>query len=404
MNKIIKDLISRIDDSAALPEDSPDERVRKTLLVFLCACGAALGLCGALAFRSMGMETPAAAVLAYSGLSAAALAHLRWTRKPAWALRIQLLSLLLVPVIVQWTAGGFSASGGAALWALLCPLCAVAFQGARGSVPWFAAYAVLILLASSLDRALLAAENVLLVSTVAFIAMRYFSDEREKAQAALKEKHRLLVAEQERSERLLLNILPAPIAERLKGGEGAIADGFAEASILFADIAGFTPFSHGVPPQELVGMLNKFFSRFDTLAEKHGVEKIKTIGDAYMVCAGLPIPRADHAQALAEMALDMREAVAECNRELGTSLSLRIGINSGPVVAGVIGLKKFVYDLWGDTVNAASRMESHGLPGRIQVTEATRELLKGRYELEARGPLDIKGLGRMTTYILKGRR
>jgi class 3 adenylate cyclase len=233
--------------------------------------------------------------------------------------------------------------------------------------------------------------------------MRFFIDEREKAQAALEAEHRALVREQARSESLLLNILPAPIARRLKDSPGTIADGFAEVSILFGDIVGFTPLSKTVSPERLVEILNELFSRFDALAEKHGVEKIKTIGDAYMVCSGLPVPRADHAEALAEMALDMRRAVEEHNRKFGTTLNMRIGVNSGPVVAGVIGLKKFIYDLWGDTVNAASRMESHGVPGGIHVTAATAELLRERYELEDRGVIEVKGIGKMNTFLLKGR-
>jgi class 3 adenylate cyclase len=174
-------------------------------------------------------------------------------------------------------------------------------------------------------------------------------------------------------------------------------------SILFADLVGFTRLSATLSPERLVEMLNALFSRFDVLCGDRGVEKIKTIGDAYMVCAGLPEPMADHARALAELALDMQEALEAHNREFGTSLSMRIGINSGPVVAGVIGLKKFIYDLWGDTVNLASRMESSGVPGRIQVSAAARERLGAAYRCEPRGPLDLKGLGATEAFLLAGR-
>ncbi len=210
--------------------------------------------------------------------------------------------------------------------------------------------------------------------------------------------------QQEQSERLLLNILPEAIAEQLKQGTNTIADTFANATVLFADIVGFTQLSARVSPSELVRLLNEIFSTFDYLAEKHGLEKIKTIGDAYMVVGGLPMPRSDHAEAIAEMALDMQKAITQFGTSHGETFSIRIGINSGPVVAGVIGIKKFIYDLWGDTVNTASRMESHGLPDCIQVTSATYELLKDKYLFENRGSIHIKGKGEMITYFLTGKK
>ncbi|WP_198525109.1 PAS domain S-box protein [Kamptonema formosum] len=214
----------------------------------------------------------------------------------------------------------------------------------------------------------------------------------------------ILRAERERSDRLLLNILPEPIAERLKREQGSIADSFEEVTVLFADIVGFTELSASISPTELVELLNQIFSRFDRLAEKHGLEKIKTIGDAYMVVGGLPVHRHDHAEAVADMALDMQREVASFSAETGCKVSIRTGINSGPVVAGVIGLKKFIYDLWGDAVNTASRMESHGIPGAIQVTAATCQLLRDKYICEERGIIQVKGKGEMLTYLLKGKK
>jgi class 3 adenylate cyclase len=210
-----------------------------------------------------------------------------------------------------------------------------------------------------------------------------------------------LAVEHERSESLLLNILPPSISDRLKGGQKAIADGFAEVTVLFADIVGFTELSARMPPADLVRVLNEVFSRFDELAERHGLEKIKTIGDAYMAAAGLPEPRADHAIAAVSMALDMKAALAQVNREQGTSLEVRIGLNSGPVVAGVIGKKKFIYDLWGDTVNTASRMESHGVKGTVHLSEATAKLVEGRFALEERGSITVKGKGEMRTFLVR---
>lgn len=222
------------------------------------------------------------------------------------------------------------------------------------------------------------------------------------ARAEFQARHRL-TAEQEKSERLLLNILPQSIADRLKQEHRTIADSFAEVTVLFADIVGFTALSARIPPQELVELLNQVFSAFDQLAAKHDLEKIKTIGDAYMAVAGLPQHRNDHAQAIANMALDMQEALRHLNQQTGRSLNIRIGIHTGPVVAGVIGLRKFAYDLWGDTVNTASRMESYGIPGEIQVSRTTYECLRQDYWLEERGVISVRGKGEMTTFLLKGK-
>ncbi len=223
----------------------------------------------------------------------------------------------------------------------------------------------------------------------------------QKTKAALEASEAALQESQKQSERLLLNILPLSIAERLKQDTSAIAEHFDEVTILFADIVGFTPLSTRIKPAELVNLLNEIFSTFDELTEKHGLEKIKTIGDAYMVVGGLPIPKPDHAEAVAQMALDMQKAIAHFQAKYSEQLQIRIGINTGSVVAGVIGTKKFIYDLWGDAVNVASRMESSGVPGKIQVTEATYERLE-RYEFEQRGQVAVKGRGEMTTYWLVG--
>jgi adenylate cyclase len=220
----------------------------------------------------------------------------------------------------------------------------------------------------------------------------------------LQQEKLLLENEQEKSERLLLNILPKSIAERLKQGEGVIAERYAAVTVLFADLVDFTTLANGLDPEELVSLLNDLFSRFDRLADRHGLEKIKTIGDSYLLVGGLPQRRPDHAEAVAEMALEMLEALADLNRERGTSLCLRIGLNSGPVVAGVIGQKKFTYDLWGAAVNLASRMQSSGLPNRIHVPDGTYELLRDKFRLTERGTVNCKGLGDIRTYLLEGKK
>jgi class 3 adenylate cyclase len=226
----------------------------------------------------------------------------------------------------------------------------------------------------------------------------------EQLEDLVAQRTRELADEKATSERLLLNVLPAPIAGRLLKGESLIVDRFDSVSVLFADIVGFTKLSSHTSPEKLVTMLNDVFSAFDRLAEQHGLEKIKTIGDAYMVVAGVPVPSDTHATAMAAMALDMLDVVSAYAAKTETELSIRIGVHTGPVVAGVIGKNKFIYDLWGDTVNTASRMESHGVPGRVHVTEQMRALLDAAFTFEDRGTIEVKGKGLMQTFLLMGRR
>lgn len=246
------------------------------------------------------------------------------------------------------------------------------------------------------------AENVRAVKDKQGNILYYEGSARDITDRKLAEEE--LRRQRHRSEQLLLNILPQPIAERLKKGQQKIADSFSETSVLFADITNFTDLSSHISPTELVELLNQIFSVFDHLVEEYGLEKIKTIGDAYMVVSGLPHPRKDHVEAIADMALEMQHAISEIRTYDNEPILLRIGINTGSVVAGVIGIRRFIYDLWGDTVNVASRMESHGEAGRIQVTHAVYERLKDNYEFDARGAISVKGKGDMLTYWLVGRK
>jgi class 3 adenylate cyclase len=241
------------------------------------------------------------------------------------------------------------------------------------------------------------------VQSAAMFAAVLILGEAMRNRRALDRANRLLRAEQDRSEQLLGNVLPGPIADRLKRGEEVIADGFPEVTVLFADLVDFTRRSQRSRPERVVRVLDDLFSALDRLAERHGLEKIKTIGDAYMVAGGLPEPRPDHAQAVAEMALALREEVPRHRDPDGRPLAVRIGIDTGPVVAGVIGRRKFSYDLWGDTVNTASRMESRGVPGCIQVTERTYRRLRDRYRFQRRGPIQVKGKGTQDTWFLVAR-
>jgi class 3 adenylate cyclase len=318
---------------------------------------------------------------------------------------------LLLPFALQWSLGGFEASSAVCIWALTSPLGALLFMDARRSLPWFVAFGALVAVSAAIDPALangaadmpnavvvtFFALNILGTSTTAYALLTYFVRARERA-------HRALEAEQAKSERLLLNVLPKPVAARLKEREGIIADDFPAATVLFADIVGFTPLSERLSAADLVSLLDRVFASWDALAASYRVEKIKTIGDAYMAAAGVPVPRDDHAETIADMALAMGPELARCSAELGLPLEVRIGIDTGPVVAGVIGSAKFIYDLWGDTVNTASRMESHASPGTIQVTERTHECLRHSFELSRRGSIDVKGKGPMTSYVLIGPR
>jgi len=362
-------------------------------------------------YAVLGLWLPAAIPFAYQLASVVSLYAFARTRNFRFFRTSQLLMSLLLPFALQWSLGGFAASSAVGLWAFTCPIGALLFVGARQAVPWFLAFAGLVVLSGAIDPALSAHApdipqgvqvaffvlNILGVTTTAYVLLQYFVRARELALAELG-------VERAKSERLLLNVLPESIAARLKESDEVIAEGFESATVLFADIVGFTPLAQELEPAATVDLLDRIFARWDSLAETHGLEKIKTIGDAYMVAGGIPQPRSDHAEAIAEMALAMGVEVERCTAESGVPLEVRIGIDSGPVVAGVIGRAKFSYDLWGDTVNTASRMESHGLPGEIQVTERTCERLRKRYELRQRGAIEVKGKGVMTTYLLLGRR
>jgi class 3 adenylate cyclase len=290
---------------------------------------------------------------------------------------------LSVALVTAWAAGRRGWALAVVAWFGLTPLVFVAVSDLPGD------FAARILSGAVSDLALLAALLLL--------------GEAIRGRRALDAAHRLLLAEQERSEGLLLNVLPAPIADRLKRGEEPIADRFPEVTVLFADLVEFTASSDRSSPERVVQVLADLFTAFDRLATRHGLEKIKTVGDAYMVAGGLPVPQPDHAQAVAEMALAVREEAGRHRDPAGRPLQVRIGIDSGPVVAGVIGTAKFSYDLWGDTVNTASRMESTGVPGCIQVTDRAYRRLRDRYRFERRGPVQVKGKGELVTWFLVGR-
>jgi adenylate cyclase len=386
----------------ALPSDSPELRARKSVLVLSATLMAILSFAWVGTYAVLGEWVQAAIPFAYQLASAASIYAFARTRRYVLFRESQLVMSLLLPFVLQWSLGGFQNSSAVCLWAITSPMGALLFVGARQAIPWFVAFAGLVALSVGLDPTLADGApdipqgvivaffglTIVGVATTVFALLQYFVRAREEEQA--------------KSERLLLNVLPAPVAARLKEQEGIIADDFPSVTVLFADLVGFTPLSERLSAAELVSLLDQVFARWDVLVAELQVEKIKTIGDAYMVAAGIPIPRDDHADAIAELALRMGPELARCSVAAGLPLQVRIGIDTGPVVAGVIGRAKFIYDLWGDTVNTASRMESHALPGTIQVTERVYELLRHRFDLQARGMVEVKGKGPMTSYLLTG--
>jgi adenylate cyclase len=392
------------------PHDDEDLRARKALLVLISVLilpVAALWGALYLAFGSPVGVVP----LVYFVTLLAAIAVFARTRDFPWFLRVGQVDILLAPTLSMIPLGGFLESGGVGLWGILAPLGALVFSDVRSAARWYVAYVVVFLTSGLVGEVLgpiqeplpgwftstMLGLNIAVGGSIVFTLLAVFASQRRDALAALR-------VEQAKAEGLLLNILPRSIADRLKAHSQPIADQFGSASILFADVVDFTPWSERLPPTEVVGYLDHLFSHFDELAERWGLEKIKTIGDCYMVAAGVPTPRPDHARALALMALDMLETMRS-NDDVGhLGLELRVGINSGPVVAGVIGRKRFLYDLWGDAVNTASRMESHGTPGRIQITRATYELLADEFECEARGTILVKGKGEVEAWYLIGLR
>ena len=413
----VGDLIDRVARAGALPQDSDEVRLRKASLVLSALLMTALSTVWVTLYFVKGLTPSALIPLAYQVISLTSVLLFLRTKRFRLFRTSQLFMTLLLPAALQWSLGGFVPSSGVILWSFTAPLGALLFAGTKEAVPWFVAFVAITLAlgiadphlaskASVLGRPLIVSFFVLNIAGVTltcFLMLRYFVGQRERALVALDLEHRNLVQEQERSERLLLNVLPSTIAARLKTSSAVIADGFADVTVLFADIVNFTPLSDRVSPEQLVKLLDELFTDFDGLVERFNLEKIKTIGDAYMVAGGLPVERPDHAQAVADMALEMNKAVGRHGASAGDGFSLRIGMDTGPVVAGVIGRKKFIYDLWGDTVNTASRMESQGIPGRIHVTARTRDRLADAFELESRGEIQVKGKGPMTTYFLLGR-
>ncbi len=388
--------------------DDADTRVRKRLVVSTALVVALAAIIWGAIYWVAGAHIAATIPWGYVVLSSATLIAFGLSRSFMPFLFGQLTIFLLLPFALQLVLGGFINASAVILWSLLAPMVAMVTAGRRRSLWWFGGYAVLVLI-TELVQPSVQIENVLTtgtklgffimnilgVSAITYFALQYFVGEKDQALD-------LLGFERAKSERLLLNVLPEEIAAILKDDDQTIADRFPSISVLFADVVDFTPTSERLQPEEVVDLLNEVFSHFDALAERYGCEKIRTVGDSYMVASGVPTPRLDHAQALARMAIDMRDYIAERNGGHNAPLQFRYGMSSGPAVAGVIGKTKFQYDVWGDTVNTASRMESHGVAGRIQMSASAYEVLKDEFVCEPRGAIDVKGKGSMQTWYLEG--
>jgi guanylate cyclase len=402
---MIAELVDRAVSIGADPTDTADARSRRRLLVGVSLIILPVAFVWGCLYWLVGEREVALTPWAYVIGSATSLVVFARNRNFAFLRTAQQLLILVAPAAGTVAVGSLDEASAVVVWSLLAPLGAVAFDRPGRAWPWFAAFVVSVPVVMGLAEVVRpnAADlpdafvrtfdvlNIIVVSAVAMLLLVTFARGRETAQA--------------RVETLLLNVLPAEVAQRLQSDPNSIADHFDEVSILFADVVDFTPLSSRLDAREVVGVLDRLFTSFDELVDRYDVEKIKTIGDCYMVAAGVPRPRPDHAQALASLALEMGGCAKSCIPEGSDyDLRLRIGISSGPVVAGVIGRRRFLYDLWGDTVNMASRMESHGTADCIQITRSTWELLREEFDAEPLGTVDVKGKGPVETWRLVGPR
>jgi adenylate cyclase len=394
-----------------------EDKLQKDLLIFACAfmnLGVVLWLA---IYWLMGLHFSANVPLIYQVISVASLVHFFKTKNFEIFRFVQLTLFLFVPFIMQWSIGNSITASGVMLWALLAPIGALVVSGWRESVPWFIAYIVMTVVSGSFDYylgsegggismktiGLFFALNFAAISSIMYFLMRYFVVEMDKIKNQLDQQHQLLAEEQKKSERVLLNVLPGSIAQRLKDHQGLIADGHADVTVMFADLVNFTQLTESLSPEQMVGLLNTIFSGFDELCEKYGVEKIKTIGDAYMVVGGLNRNNSDYTRDIAELSLEMREFVTLNPKLSRYKLGLHTGIATGPVVAGVIGTKRFIYDLWGDTVNIASRLTDEAVQDVIQVDKSTYNRIRNDYAFEPPATIHVKGKGEMVMYRLTAR-
>ena len=390
-------------------DETEELRLQQTLTVAVGVMMGSAGVVWGLFLLVFNEALPSLIPFGYTVATVSNVALFRATHRYRLFRFNQLALSLFLPFLAMISLGGYQESGAMVIWSLVAPMGAVLFTGRREAVGWFVGFIAVVTLGAALEPVLRDGNNlpvwtifVLYVMnvgtpfTLAIILLIHFLTQKDAAMEMLHQ-------EQEKSDRLLLNVLPKEIVPALKEDDATVADHFESVSVLFADVVGFTSLSERLPPREMADLLNEVFSFFDTLADEYGLEKIRTIGDNYMIASGVPVPRADHAHALAGMALDMVSHVGQPRGGRDVKLQFRLGMNSGPAVAGVIGRQKFHYDLWGDAVNTASRMESHGVPGKIQIARPTYDLIKDDFVCVPRGLVEVKGKGQMETWFLEGR-
>jgi guanylate cyclase len=391
-----------------------EKLIREKSFQLMVPLFAIAGLLWACFYYYYGAKNSAIIPGSYSIISFLSLFIFRWQKNFNVFRSIQLALILLLPCLLHLSLGNFVSSSAIIIWATLCPLGALAFQNSRAAGYWLFLFILCLVIVFFLENKLTSNEsplpnkliiilfvvNIASVAFLSFYLLRYFVNQNDLVKEKLKHEQEMLIIEREKSEKLLLNILPPSVAERLKEGENVIADEYNETAILFADIVEFTSISQHITPATLVENLNKIFTHFDVLVDKYELEKIKTIGDAYMVSSGLNEIGHDHIRNMADLALSMTRDIQSFTLDGYTKCDIRIGIHIGSVTAGVIGSKKFTYDVWGDAVNTASRMESYGEPGKIQVSEEFYNYIKEDYECIYRGRIEIKGKGLMNLYFL----
>jgi len=412
-------LLERVARAAVDENDSEDLRMRKTLLMLASGLMNVAAIVWLAIYWIMGLKLPTTIPLLYQAISVIILAIYLKTRNFDFFRFAQLSLFLFAPFVIQWSIGSFVNSSGIVLLALLAPVGAMVVLGSRESIPWFVAYVVLTVVSGVFDYFLAAGDlsgvpmrtvavffvlNFTILSSIMYLLLRYFVQQKDVFQAELSRQHELVREEQQKSEQLLTTILPSHIAQRLKRDQSTIADGFADVTVMFADIVGFTTLAEELTPKEVVSFLDGVFTRFDELADKHGVDKIKTIGDAYMVAGGLSGEGTHYVDAVAAMALEMLELARNDDVMKRYKAAFHVGFATGPVIAGVIGARRFIYDLWGDTVNVASRITSEAPSGQILVDKTTYRRLGGRYQFGSPQDLTFKGKGQMTVYQLMGKR
>jgi len=410
--------MNNLPEISAGTTDTQEERLRKNLLIFACAFMNLAVMLWLAIYWMMGLHFPANVPLTYQLVSVASLVYYFKTKQFKLFRFVQLSLFLFAPFIMQWSIGTTVTLSGVTLWALLAPVGALVVSGWRESIPWFIAYIVMTIVSGAFDYFLSTgsdgglamktinvffALNFATMSSIIYFLVRHFVMEMDKIRSQLDQQNQLLAEEQKKSERVLLNVLPSSIAQRLKNQDGLIADGHADVTVMFADLVNFTQLTESLSPEQMVALLNTIFSGFDELSEKYGVEKIKTIGDAYMVVGGLTHDGKDYTRDIADLALEMRQFMVDHSELSRFKLGIHTGIATGPVVAGVIGTKRFIYDLWGDTVNIASRLTDEAVQGVIQVDKTTYNRIRHDYVFEPPASIHVKGKGEMVMYRLTAR-